>query len=106
MTEESEESGVEPGGLALAAMLRRLIRKQPGATTVTITKVTGAHTDEEGEPVPETVVVTTAEPAMPPDTAAHKMARTAMVVSSVAVALALSTIAWRIIRREIRLYAQ
>jgi len=101
MTEDSEEGrSVEPGGLAIAAMLRRLIRKQPGATTVTITKVTGAHSDEEGEPVPETVVVTTAEPVL--DTAAHKMARTALVIAAVSVALAASTIAWRVVRHELR----
>jgi len=103
MTEESEEGGsVEPGGLAIAALLRRILRKQPGATTVTITKVTGAHVDDEGEPVPETVVVTTAEPAALVDTAAHKMARTALIVASVGVALAAFTIAWRVMRHEIR----
>lgn len=102
MSEESEEGGSVDGGLAIAALLRRIVRKQPGATTVTITKVTGAHTDEEGEPVPETVVVTTAEPAALVDTAAHKLARTALIVASVGVALAAFTIAWRAMRHELR----
>lgn len=100
----NEEGRSVAGGLAVAAMLRRIVRKQPGSTTVTVTKVTGAHTDEQGEPVPETVVVTTAEPEH--DTAAHKMARTALVVASLSVALAVSTIAWRVIRRELRLLSR
>jgi uncharacterized membrane protein len=79
-----------------------LVRKQqPGATTVTVTRVTGAHVDEEGEAVPETVVVTTAEPAALQDTAAHKLARTALIVASVGVAMAAFTIAWRAMRHEL-----
>jgi hypothetical protein len=87
-------------GFALTALMRRVMSKRPSTTRVTVTRVTGAHRDEEGGPVPETVVVTTAEPVA--DTAAHRLARTALLVSSVAIALALSTIAWRIVRRGAR----
>lgn len=94
------EEGDVAASFALMSTLRRLMRRQPASTQVTVTRVVGAHVDEEGDPVPETVVVTTAEPLK--DTAAHRVARTALVVSSVALALTTVTIAYRMIRHEIR----
>jgi len=74
----------------LLAVARRAMRRQPAATTVTVTRVTG-RTDPD-EP-PDMVTVTTAEPAQPP--ASHRLARAAIVVASVALAVALSGIAYR-----------
>jgi hypothetical protein len=74
------------------ALLRRALTRQPAATTVTVTRVTG-HTDPDE---PDTVVVTTAEPVR--DTASHRLARAAMVTATVALALAVSAIAWRMWR--------
>ena len=82
-------------GRAPLAVLRRALTKQPAATTVTVTRVTG-HPGDPDEP-PDTVVVTTAEPVS--DTASHRLARAAMVTATVALALAVSTIAYRMWRR-------
>jgi len=77
----------------LLAVARRALRRQPSATTVTVTRVTGPQ-DGGPEQVPDMVTVTTEEPAQPP--ASHRLARAAMVVASVALAVALSGIAYRI----------
>jgi len=75
----------------ILAAARRALRRQPSATTVTVTRVTGQARDPDGEP--ETVTVITEEPATPP--ASHRLAHTALVVASVALAVALSGIAYR-----------
>jgi hypothetical protein len=84
------------------ALLRKALTRQPSATTVTVTHVTGS--DAEGEAVPDTVVVTTAEPVR--DTASHRLARWAMVVASVALATTVLGIATRTLLREVHYAAR
>ena len=81
---------------AVLATVRRMLRRHPATTTVTVTRVVGSHVDDAGEPVPDTVVVTTREPE--PDTAAHKVARLALGLSLIAVTVAAAGITWRILR--------
>lgn len=81
---------------AVLATVRRMLRRHPATTTVTVTRVVGHHVDDAGEPVPDTVVVTTSEPE--PDTAAHKLARAALGVALIAVTLAAAGVTWRILR--------
>lgn len=96
------EDGASPvAAFALATVLRKILRKPSGSTTVTITRVTGQLDDEDGDP--ETLLVTTAEPVIE-DTTAIRMARNALIVASVAVTLAASTIVWRVVRREVRMH--
>jgi hypothetical protein len=77
-----------PGLLAAA---RRALARNPSATTVTVTRVTGSPS---ADAEPEKLVITTEEPAQQPP-ASHRLARAAMAVAAVALAVALSGIAYR-----------
>jgi tRNA A37 threonylcarbamoyladenosine dehydratase len=77
----------------LRGALRRALTRQSAATTVTVTRVTGRPDTDE----PDTVV-TIAEPVR--DTASHRLARAAMVTATVALALAVSAVAWRMWRNH------
>lgn len=82
-------------------MLRRLVTKNPSTTTVTVTRVSGSHVDENtGEEVPDTVIVTTEAPAAPPDP--HRLTKVALTLSITAITFAVITLTWRIIREEMR----
>jgi hypothetical protein len=82
----------------LIAGLRRLsTRRRTSATTVTVTRVVGTHHDPDtGEPVEDTVTVTTAPPE--PDLAAYRLARAALAVAAVAAAVAIVSAVWRVMR--------
>jgi len=72
----------------LMAVVRRALSRQSSATTVTITRVSG--TPEE--PEPETVVITSERPEESP---AHRMARLALGVALLAIAIAVIGASWR-----------
>ena len=94
----SEDTPVHPIGLA--ALLRRITKKNPSSTTITVTRVTGTHTDEEtGEEVPDTVIVTT---EAPPPVKEYPLAKAAMLVAGVALAFTVSGWILRTLRGEFR----
>ena len=90
------DGGPALSAAAVLATVRRMLRRHPASTTVTVTRVVGGQVTDAGEPVPDTVVVTTREPE--PDTAAHKLARAALGVALIAVALAAAGVTWRILQ--------
>lgn len=86
-----------PATVALLAGLRRLIRKEPAATTVTVTRVVS---DPEGAPVPETVVVETQEPEK--DTVAIRLLRLTLFLTAATLGIVVVTVGFRVLRHELR----
>ena len=85
---------------ALLATLRRLTRRRPATTTITVTRVVGTHPDPEtGEPIPDTVTVTTEPPE--PDLATYRIARAALAVAALSAAVAVVAATWRTMRRAV-----
>ena len=81
---------------ALLAALRRVTARRPATTTITVTRVVGSHPDPQtGEPVEDTVTVTT-DPE--PDPATLHLAQIALVMAALAAAAAVVSAVWRTMR--------
>ena len=84
---------------AALATLRRMLRRHPASTTITVTRVVGVHPDPDtGEPVEDKVTVTTAPDA---DTETVRLAQIALAVSALAAMVAIVAAAWHTMRRAV-----
>lgn len=85
----------------LLLFLRRVMRRQPRSTTVTVTRVVGTPGEDE-EQVPDVVVVETQEPVQ--DTGALKLVRLTLTVSVVTLGVLVVYVAYRTVRPKIQFY--
>lgn len=90
----------EAGPLRTVARLSRVFGRHPSTTTVTVTRVTGTHQDEEtGEEVPDTVIVTTEAPVQVRDP--NTAVKTVLRVAAVAAVVALSGYVWHLLWEDL-----